>query len=537
MRLEIDAQQESRSKAVARPPRKQWFQRLWSFLAQAQLSLDSLADWKVVLACFLFGSVIALLYRPFNQQVIGDPAIYDYIAQSIVRGQMPYRDIVDIKGPGSVYLSALAILVGRAFGLRDVLAIRVSEVLLVGLLSSSIYLVGQVYLRNRAASLIAVLLPLIMGRFLLMAVNGTQPKLPMMIFGLLALWFVARERPLWAGFFSMLSCLCWQPGLMFTGAAFLMFSRYLTAWRDLRALKVVAGAVLPLAAVILYFHLKGALEDMWSWTIVYNYAVFRPTAQREPLDALIHIGKVILRVFKFDAWMFAAGLVGMTMYAFSRFREKIRQRKLIDSPGYLMDAVLLPPTVYFAFSLINFQAGADLIPFIPFATLFTAWFLASLPRLSRSPAVQWLPAAMALLILLVAIGRGATYRVREFTLRQQDMLFAQIRELLGPEGKIYVHGTTEILVVLNIPNLNPYLLLDGGADDFIASRKPRGFADVIAEIEGQRPKLVSLTRLKAVNHRQDFERWVEGKYDRVESFKYDVLYIRKGTQQSASTRP
>lgn len=529
---------ESRPEAEAQPGRfRRGSRGLRRSLARARQGFETIAWWKLALACCVFGALMALLYRPFKHHVISDPAIYDYIAQSIVRGQMPYRDVVDIKGPGAAYLSALAILVGKLAGLRDVLAIRTLEVLLIGLFSSSIYLVGQAYLRSRLASLIAVLLPLMAGRFLLMAVYGTQPKLPMMIFGLLSLWFVARERPFWAGFCSMLSCLCWQPGLMFTGVAFLMFSRYLTAWRDLRALKVVAGAALPLAVVITYFHLRGALEDMWSWTIVYNYTVFRPIAQKEPLDGLVHIGRVILRVFKVDWWMFAAGLVGMVMYAIRRVREKVRQRKLIDSPDYLMDAILLPPTAYFAFSLINFQAGADLIPFIPFAALFVGWFIAALPRLSRSGSLQWLPPAVAVLVCLIAIGRGSAYRVAEITLKEQDVLFAQIREWLKPGDRIYVHGTTEILVVLNIPNLNPYLLLDGGADEFIASRKPGGFAEVIAEIESQRPKLVSITRLKAVRHRADFERWVETNYDLVESFKYDRLYIRKGTQQATGISP
>ena len=65
-------------------------------------------------------------------------------------------------------------------------------------------------------------------------VTGTQPKLPMILFGLLSVLLIGKQRPYWAGFFSMLSCLCWQPGLMFTGVAVLMFSRYLTTGGILR---------------------------------------------------------------------------------------------------------------------------------------------------------------------------------------------------------------------------------------------------------------------------------------------------------------
>src|SRR5438309_8721121 len=62
---------------------------------------------------FLFGAALMLAYRPWSQLEVGDPAVYDYIAQSILRGQMPYRDVVDIKGPGGAYLSALAMLAGK----------------------------------------------------------------------------------------------------------------------------------------------------------------------------------------------------------------------------------------------------------------------------------------------------------------------------------------------------------------------------------------------------------------------------------------
>src|SRR5690242_4763328 len=72
------------------------------------------SEWttaQISVAVFCFAVVITLGYRPFSQMVIGDTAFYDYIAQSILRGQLPYRDTVDIKFPGSAYLSALAMAV------------------------------------------------------------------------------------------------------------------------------------------------------------------------------------------------------------------------------------------------------------------------------------------------------------------------------------------------------------------------------------------------------------------------------------------
>src|SRR5262249_3349610 len=71
---------------------------------------------QVAAAAFAVGVIIASMYGPLGQRETGDPAIYDYIAQTILRGGLPYRDVLDVKGPGSSYLSALAMAAGRVAG-------------------------------------------------------------------------------------------------------------------------------------------------------------------------------------------------------------------------------------------------------------------------------------------------------------------------------------------------------------------------------------------------------------------------------------
>src|SRR5712692_3506777 len=153
--------------------------------------------------------VVLLMYRPFNRAEIGDQANWDYMAQSIVRGAVPYRDVIANKAPESAYLGALAISLGKLAGLRDVLAIRLLGVLMTAVLSALIYLLTEAYLRNRTAGLIAFLIPLMSSRFDDWMVGGTEPKLSMIIFGVLTLWLISKDKPFWAGLCSMLSCLAW----------------------------------------------------------------------------------------------------------------------------------------------------------------------------------------------------------------------------------------------------------------------------------------------------------------------------------------
>jgi hypothetical protein len=98
----------------------------------------------------------------------------------------------------------------------------------------------------------------------------------MVLFGLMALWASIKDRPFIAGLFGMLSALSWQPGLLFVGAAVLGFSKYLTNWRDLKTVRVLAGAAIPLAILLIYFWAAGALKDFYLWCFHYTFNVYGP---------------------------------------------------------------------------------------------------------------------------------------------------------------------------------------------------------------------------------------------------------------------
>src|ERR1700754_2635941 len=200
----------------------------------------------LALAAFLLAIVISLAYSPFKQSEGSDAAIYDYIAQSILRGDLPYRDIIDPKAPAAMYLSAAAMAVGQFAGLSAIKAVRLLHLLLMGALALLTFQVAEAFLRSRVAAGLAVLLLVLREDTLVMMFQGTQPKLAMMVFGMLTLRLIGKDKPMWAGVSSMLACLCWQPGLLFTGSAFLIFSRYLSSWRDGRVVKLAVGAGLPL---------------------------------------------------------------------------------------------------------------------------------------------------------------------------------------------------------------------------------------------------------------------------------------------------
>jgi hypothetical protein len=502
--------------------------------------LGLLNDRRFICAgLFLFSFILMLFYKPFNQIVEGDQAIYDYITQSILRGQLPYRDIADIKWPASVYINAIAVWLGDFVGIKDIFAIRLMQMVEVGLLSVFTFLVAEKYLQNRAIGLIAALFPLLNKSFAHWTVMGGQPKLPLMVFGMLSLLLIAKDKPFWAGFVSMLACLCWQPGLLFTGTAGLICSNYLRNWRDLRAVKVVGGAAIPLLMVFGFFYIQGAFADFWAWSMEYNYGVFGPDANRGLERAFFHMWKVMRRIFDREVIFVVLAAAGLLTYIGERAHSRWKSKESSFTDGWFKDALIFPPLVYFLFCMVNMQAGPDLIPFFPFIGLFAGWFLFRVGTLIgkikplQRPRLNWEIVVTGLVVLLLfgaSVRRATKYRIAGLTLQDQYRDLQPVADVLGAEDKMYVHGTMELLVLLKRRNLNPYVLLDWGADQFVAHKRGVEFKDIVAEMEAQTPKIISITRLRTLTNKEDLENWAKAHYDEFVSTDGKPIYIRRGLQ-------
>jgi hypothetical protein len=508
----------------------------------AELSAGKWLDWashrRLFWIMFVAAMIVLCQFQFWRLAAKGDRANWDYFAQVIARGGVPYRDVVNIKTPLSAYIGAAAILATRPFRLREIYATRAASILLAALAVAFTLLVGSLYFDCRRIGLLAALILLGIYNFARLNSDGIQPKTPMILFGLMTLLAVIKDRPLLAGLFGMLSALCWQPGLLFVGAAGLAFSKYLVSWRDLRLAKAVAGAAIPLALFLGYLWAAGALRDFYTWCIHFNMTVYAPRDRQTFQIFLDRLSLLLEESYEQErAYFYLAGVGALAVL----IREAVSATK--RGWSYLLDRaprhqVVIAALVYLFFCRINMQGEQDLIPLLPFVAIFASvllvWSLDFAMKLAaRAHAklgnIYIARSGFALMLLAVFflnIAPAFSFKAPRKSLKAQDADTAEIMSHLAAEDTIFVHGRTEMLVLSGLTNSRKYTNLDHGKDNYLDQVEPGGFDGWLERLKADRPKVVMLSRIENVDRKIDFLKWVKSDYERIKGRVF-TYYLRK----------
>ena len=482
-------------------------------------------------------AVTAVVYSQirFNElSEQGDTAIWDYVAQVIARGGVPYRDVVDNKAPLSAYIGAAAILVTRPFALRDIYALRLAYIILAALTVGATFLAAELFFEDRRVAILSAAILLTFNSFIIWNSTGVQPKTVMVLFGLVSLCTLIKNRAFASGAAGMFSALCWQPGLLFNATAFIAGTDYFRRWRNPKIAAMVLGALLPLAAFIIYFKATGALKDFYTWTIDYNASVYAPGGLRSPSETLEVFSRALSRAYSKEIAYFYIGLAGYFLAIFATF---YRKSALAALPGSQKQAILVAPLFYLVFCFINMQGSADFIPLLPFVAIFSAlalwssisWIseiVASRSSAKTGKSVGRLAFIGLLgLICVVNIFDKIKHR-RNPSLRDQDAEVARMKDLLLPGDEVFVNGPLEILVLAELPNASRYIYLARGEDEYLKLVEPGGFAGWFESLKARKPRIVAFSRMNPVRCKEDFLRWAREEYvlHKGEAISY---YVRK----------
>lgn len=517
---------------------------------EAGVEIKGLFQERGRLAVFCSVFIVAILvffqYQPARQPVGGDLSMWDYMAQSIARGAVPYRDVVNIKTPLGAYLGAAAIWIAKPLGIRDLLAIRYAFLLQAALVVAFTYLVFEVYWSRRLPAVLAASLMLAYDSFGVWNASGSQLKTTTLLFGLWALYMTARQKSFWAGLLGALAFWAWQPGLLFAGSVGLTACQFLTRPLHRRALEAAAGAGLTLLLPLAYFASVGAADDLLNWCFKFNTSA---NSSVITASGWARLGVIIEKSYPNERslfWVFPVGLLLHIVDTLVQIKHE-GWRKWLESSWRL--APTLAFAVYALFTYFNLQSGPDAILFLPFVSIYLAylamWLGEGLETLLKG--LKYLPYQLTigqLVQIALIVGIAGFFIVDSFkynpsfTLSEQEQECRVVLEALRPGDKVYAHGSLDLLVIGGLENASRYIYFDRGKDVF-AARLEGGFERIVERLEAAKPRFVALAKLDKLKYRQELEQWVEAHYEpytvirstnsgiSASTYAYNV-YIRRG---------
>lgn len=308
----------------------------------------------------LIGLTLFLMwsYGLLSYPILTDPGLYSYMGQELLRGNVPYRDVVGAKGPMHIFSLSFFMLIFSF--LPNYLAIRVGFLILSIIFTISFFLILR-KLFNQRVALFSSLVLLSFTYFLISFIIGSAKALSLFFF-IPSFTFLLRKRYFLSGLFVSLSYLTWQVGALFiTAPLFLiLLSEYGWKRKIVNFGKVFIGFLTPLTVFSIYFYLHNSLIKFIN--------VISPFNQPSLKTSFIGNSKTLLMsVFGYygtEILLFIGGLLGLCIIVKKVFNNPhlIKRKKYISS-------FFVPFLIYALFLLYDCDGGLDLIFFIPLISI------------------------------------------------------------------------------------------------------------------------------------------------------------------------
>ncbi|HYC56442.1 MAG TPA: hypothetical protein VEL28_16035 [Candidatus Binatia bacterium] len=450
-------------------------------------------DLWIAAAVFAAASAYFASFQPMSRPLLLDAATWDYMAVELPRGLVPYRDVFLHKTPGTAFVGAVAAYAARMTGAEPVLAVHLLILLQGALAPALLYLLCRPRM-SRAASVVAAMALLAYDQWIVAVLEGSQPKVPTLFFGLLCLLAGERGRAVTAGLMGGVAVLCWQPALAFLlGGLAPLLARQHSWQRRARTTAVMAAASLvPTVALLAYLAWHGALQQFYDQAILFNVDYIQ-------LKARTLFGTLRALGFNYSDWedvemlMLPAALAG-----------------LAARPQPLASSLLISGVIYGVMLFVSMQSWPDLILLGP---VLAALFGAGLYGLFAARLRPVVAAALALLLVAVAAmpdGRPK-YRPGLSFQAQRERMQALAAEL-SPQDVVVGVSVPEFFLQTGRRNgwMWPYLWF--GVDAFAAAHTPGGFDGFLRDLEQKNPRMILLGRHWTGPLRARFERWAEPRY-------------------------
>jgi len=502
-----------------------------------KLSSELFARLKfLVIPSLLFlVSAVAYLQYGFAGSLAGDDAQYMYSAQQMIRGVPIYNSIWIAKGPVMPMIAGAGVFAASLLGTDDLLTVRALFLVISCLTAVAIYLLSDSLFRSRRIGVLSALIFIGFLGFGKHACSGPRPKTPMLLFVVLCLWLLTRRRWFWAGIFSSLAVLTWQPTGVYVVATLL----FAFVWSDAgsqrrRNLAVTTtGVLIPLVAVSIYFLVMGNFPQFMEGFVLYHLR-YRGVAEcRATYTLFKHLWLPIRAVYNgyptSAPFIFLGFLMMGGLYAW-RFRIHRSIANVLFMDRFAPLLLTFPAPI--VWSLLDFQGYPDFYIFLPYVAIGSAW-LVHLALEGFAGVVgpgSWVQKTSFLVTcgVLVALAVGSYGTIAETGLTDQRKWTLEIEQkyLQEPDARLWAIGRAQELVLLHRTNPSQYIWLGDAITNLMEDVVPGGFAGWIAQLEEYDPDVVTWGPHTPRSKRALLTEWLKPRYVRKKVGDW-IIFVRR----------
>jgi hypothetical protein len=174
-------------------------------------------------------------------------------------------------------------------------------------------------------------------------------------------------------------------------------------------------------------------------------------------------------------------------------------------------SVLVSGAIYAAMTFVSYQSWPDAILLGPLVAVLAGAGLHGLMSARLAPRRAALLTATVLALAAVPDGKAKFHPPIPFEV-QRDR-FATLARGLSPADPVIGVSVPEFFLHTGRRNAWRWPYLWFGVDEFAASRREGGFADILGDLERLRPPLMLVARLWTGPERKRFEEWARPRYD------------------------